>query len=414
MTDPAPPTADPLQLAYLVNQYPAVSHSFIRREIQELERQGMPVLRLAFRGYDGVTVDENDRREQQLTRYIYGPGAVGRLLGHAIALGVTRPLKVLRTLAATVRLGWRADRSMFAHIGYFLAACAVARICRAHGVDHLHAHFGSNPAAVAMLSAMLGGPRYSFTVHGPEEFDKPVALKLAEKVAGAAFVVAISSFGRSQLLRWIAPEDRAKVQVVHCGLQDGYGDGASAVDPGNDRFVCIGRLSEQKGHSVLIEAWRLLGERGIRPRLVLVGDGDLRPEIERAIADFGLGDQVDLAGWGSESAVRDALIDSRGLVLASFAEGLPVVIMEAMALGRPIATTYVAGIPELVRDGVDGLLVPAGDAVALADAIERLLAMDGATLSAMARAARERVTERHSIGTEVAKLVGLFASAGTP
>lgn len=407
MTD----AASPLRIAYLVNQYPAVSHSFIRREIQELERQGLPVLRLAFRGHDGVTVDAGDRREQELTRYIFGSGAVVRLLGHAVALAVTRPLKVLRTIAETITLGRRADRSMLAHFGYFLAACAVTRMCRAHGIDHLHAHFGTNPAAVAMLAKLLGGPRYSFTVHGPEEFDKAGTLKLADKVAHAAFVVAISSFGRSQLLRWVRREDREKVHVVHCGLQDGYGHGAPAVDPANNSFACIGRLSEQKGHAILIEAWRLLDARGIRPRLVLVGDGDLRPEIERAIAEYGLGDRIELVGWGDENAVRESIVASRGMVLASFAEGLPVVIMEAMALGRPVITTYVAGIPELVRDGIDGLLVPAGDAVTLADAIARLLAMDGTELSAMSDAARARVAGRHAIGTEAAKLSRLFAGA---
>lgn len=406
MTNPDQPTTPRPRIAYLVNQYPGVSHAFIRREIQELERQGFPVLRLALRGHD--VVDDNDRREQALTRYILGPGATMRLFGDALTAFVANPIRTLRALAATVRLSRRADRPVHVHLAYFLEACVVARICRANAIDHLHAHFGSNPAEIALLSALLGGPRYSFTVHGPEEFDKPVALKLAEKVAGSTFVVAISSFGRSQLLRWIDPADRSKVQVVHCGLQADYARTTTPVDPGENRFACIGRLSEQKGHSVLIEAYRLLKERGIRPRLVLVGDGDLRPEIERAIAEHGLGDQVELTGWGDEEAVRAALIGSRAMVLPSFAEGLPVVIMEAMALERPVITTYVAGIPELVRDGRDGLLVPAGDPAALADAIERVLAMDSARLAEMGRSARERVSERHAIQTEAAKLARLF------
>lgn len=406
MTNPPPPHGQRPRIAYLVNQYPGVSHSFIRREIQELERQGFSVLRLALRGHD--VVDENDRREQALTRYILGPGAAGRLIGSAIAAFVANPVRTLRALAATVRLSRRADRALHVHLIYLLEACVVARLCRTNGIDHLHAHFGSNPAEIALLSSLLGGPRYSFTVHGPEEFDKPVALKLAEKVAGSAFVVAISSFGRSQLLRWIAPADRSKVQVVHCGLQADYARATSAVPAGEDRFACIGRLSEQKGHSILIEAYRLLKARGIRPRLVLVGDGDLRPEIERVIAEHGLESQIDLTGWGDEEAVRAAITGSRAMVLPSFAEGLPVVIMEAMALERPVITTYVAGIPELVRNGVDGLLVPAGDAAALADAIEKLMAMDSEQLATMGRSARARVQERHAIETEAGKLARLF------
>ncbi len=409
MTKADQPNGTKPRIAYLVNQYPGVSHSFIRREIQELESQGFSVLRLALRGHD--VVDNNDRREQKLTHYILGRGAMPRLFGAAAASLLANPIRTLRALAATVRLSRRADRPLPVHLAYFLEACVVARICRAHGIDHLHAHFGSNPAEIALLSAMLGGPRYSFTVHGPEEFDKPVALKLADKVAGAAFVAAISSFGRSQLLRWVDARDRPKVQVVHCGLQAGYATTTRAVEPGEDRFACIGRLSEQKGHMVLIKAYRVLKERGVVPRLVLVGDGDLRDEIERSITDYGLENQVTLTGWGDESAVRDAIVGSRAMVLPSFAEGLPVVIMEAMALERPVITTYVAGIPELVRDGVDGLLVPAGDAAALADAIERTLAMSGVELAAMGKSARERVQIRHAIKTEAAKLAHLFETS---
>lgn len=401
------------RLAYLVNRYPSVSHSFIRREIQELENQGFTVLRLALRGHD--VVDDNDRREQALTHYILGSGATARLVGSAAAMVLSNPAGVLRALGAAFRLGRRADRPLHVQLIYLLEACAVARICRAHGIDHLHAHFGSNPAAIALLSSLVGGPRYSFTVHGPEEFDKPLTLKLAEKVAGSAFVVAISSFGRSQLLRWIDPSDRSKVEVVHCGLQADYARDTPPIGSNEDRFACIGRLSEQKGHVVLIEAFRLLKKRGACPRLVLVGDGDLRPEIERAIAGHGLESQIVLTGWGDEQAVRAAIIASRAMVLPSFAEGLPVVIMEAMALERPVITTYVAGIPELVRDGVDGLLVPAGDAAALADAVERLMTMDAAQLAEMGRTARERVGERHSIETEAGKLARLFEqSAGKP
>ena len=399
------------RLAYLVNQYPGVSHSFIRREIQELERQGYTVLRIALR--DHAVVDDNDRREQALTHYVLGPGRARRLIGGALAAFVGNPLRAVQAFVMALRLGRRADRPWPVHLIYFLEACVVQRMCRVHAIDHLHAHFGSNPAEVALLSAVMGGPRYSFTVHGPEEFDKATTLKLAEKVAGSAFVVAISSFGRSQLLRWIAPADRAKVHVVHCGLQADYAGSIAAIAPDEDRFVCIGRLSEQKGHQVLIAAWRELKARGLTPRLVLVGDGDLRPEIERAIAGYGLEKQAVLTGWGDEDAVRAAIIGSRAMILPSFAEGLPVVIMEAMALARPVITTYVAGIPELVRDGIDGLLVPAGDAIALADAVARVMAMDAAQLAAMGSAAQARVGERHAIATEVAKLAHLFDHGGS-
>ncbi len=400
----APPAP---RLAYLINQYPAASHSFIRREIRELERQGFTVLRIALRGGETIPVDQGDRQEQRLTRYILGAGK-WHIVRDTLVIAATRPLRFAGTLATALRLGWRADRPLPFHFVYLAEACSVARLCIADGTGHLHAHFGSNPAEIALLAAHLAGIPFSFTVHGPEEFDKPGPLKLAAKTAAARFVVAISSFGRSQLYRWIAPDDRQKVRIVHCGLQPDFVPADVPPPPAAPRLVCVGRLSEQKGHSVLIEACRILAASGVEFQLELIGDGDLRGEIEAAIARDGLGDRIALSGWGDEAKVREALLGSRALVLASFAEGLPVVIMEAMALRRPVVTTYIAGIPELVRDGVDGLLVPAGDAAALADAMARLLALGPDELDRMGAAGQARVLERHSIGTEAAKLAAAF------
>jgi glycosyltransferase involved in cell wall biosynthesis len=172
--------------------------------------------------------------------------------------------------------------------------------------------------------------------------------------------------------------------------------------------VCVGRLSEQKGQLLLIEAARLLAERGCGFELVLAGDGEMRSEIAAAIARAGLEDKVRITGWIDGAGVREEMLAARALVLPSFAEGLPVVIMEAMALHRPVISTYVAGIPELVRPGVDGWLVPAGDAAALADAMQDCLDAPAAALERMGAAAHKRVLERHDVDKAAAMLAGMF------
>jgi glycosyltransferase involved in cell wall biosynthesis len=279
---------------------------------------------------------------------------------------------------------------------------------RACGASHVHAHFGTNSAEVAMLAHALGGPPYSFTVHGPEEFDKAQALGIGEKVRRSAFVVAISSFGRSQLYRWLEHAQWGKVKLVHCGLEQAFHEDALTPPPSAPRLACVGRLCEQKGQLLLVEAAARLAARGLRFELVLVGDGELRGALEALIEKHGLASSVRITGWVGSAAVREELLAARGLVLPSFAEGLPVAIMEAMALGRPVLSTAVAGIPELLRAGENGWLVPAGDVEALATALEDFLSRTPQELAAMGEAARGRVLERHSIDREAAKLGALF------
>jgi glycosyltransferase involved in cell wall biosynthesis len=275
-------------------------------------------------------------------------------------------------------------------------------------VDHIHAHFGTNSATVALLCRSLDGPGYSFTVHGPEEFDKPEFIGLGEKVRHAAFVVTISSFGRSQLFRWTRHEDWWKLKVVRCGLDADHLHVPATPVPAAHRLVCVARLSEQKGHLLLVKAAARLAEQGVEYELLLAGDGPMRPEIERAIAQRGLQQRVRLAGLMGAEQVRDAIVGSRALVLPSFAEGLPVVVMEALALGRPVITSAVAGTPELVETGVTGWLVPAGSVEALVDALRAALDAEPSRLAAMGRAGAALVARLHDAAAEAAKLAALF------
>ena len=396
-----------MRIAYFINQYPKVSHSFIRREILALERQGFAVQRIALRGWDAELVDAEDESERSKTHYVL-QGGVQSLLMPVLQALRAQPRRFLAALWLSLRMGQRADRSWPYHLIYLAEACRLLPWLQAFGAEHVHAHFGTNSTEVVMLAQALGGPTYSFTVHGPEEFDKPQFIHLGEKVRRAAFVAAISSYGRSQLFRWVEHGHWAKVKVVHCGLERAFHDVPPVAVPALPRLVCVGRLCEQKGQLLLLEAARLLAAQAIEFELVLAGDGEMRAEIETLIADYGLQARVRITGWISSEQVRAEILAARALVLPSFAEGLPVVIMEAMALRRPVLTTYVAGIPELVRAGENGWLFAAGAVDELAAALADCLAQPAEVLQRMGEAAYQRVLERHDIDTEAAKLAALF------
>jgi colanic acid/amylovoran biosynthesis glycosyltransferase len=398
-----------LKIAYFVNQYPKVSHSFIRREILALERLGMSVERIALRGWDTETPDAEDRLERERTRYVLARGA-GALLLPTLRTLLRSPLRFLSALGLTLRVARGSpDRGLLYHLVYLMEACLILGWVREAGVAHLHAHFGTNSAEVAMLVNALGGPPFSFTVHGPEEFERP--LGLGEKIRRSAFVAAVSSYGRSQLYLRLPYIDWPKANVVHCGLERAFYEVSAVPIPEAPRLVCVGRLCEAKGQVLLVEAAAALAARNVRFELVLVGDGPLREDLERAIARHGLGERVRITGWLSSTQVRKEMLAARALVLPSFAEGLPVVIMEAMALRRPVLSTYIAGIPELVIPGENGWLFPAGSLDALVGALEACLAASAERLQRMGDAARARVIERHSIDTEARKLLDLFHGA---
>ncbi len=399
-----------MRIGYLVNQYPLTSHSFIRREIAALEAQGVEVLRFSLRPVREELVSAADRQEGKRTRAVLAEGVAGHALALA-ALAVSRPLALTRALVHAVRLGWRSDRGLLRHLAYLAEACVLARWLRRARVEHLHAHFGTNPATVALLCRDLGGPRFSFTVHGPEEFDKPEFIGLGEKIRRAAFVVAVSSFGRSQLCRWARYQDWAKLEVVRCGLDEEWLRAPPCAVPAEPRLVCVARLSEQKGHLLLVEAAARLAAEGLPFEIVLAGDGPLRGQVEDLIRRVGLEGRVRVAGWMSADEVRQAIVGSRALLLPSFAEGLPVVVMEALALGRPVITSAIAGIPELVQSGVTGWLVPAGSLESLVSAMRGALQASPARLAEMGRAGAALVAREHDAAKEARKLAGLFRSA---
>ncbi len=401
-----------VKLGYLVNTYPRASHSFIRREILALERLGVPVQRFAMRSDRAGLVDAADLAEDDKTLHLLQSGPLA-MLAQGSAWMIRHPMQSFRALRLAMHCGKRGAGGVagtggrLRHLIYLLEAACLAKIAAAQGITHIHAHFGTNSTTVAMLARALGGPAYSFTAHGPEEFDAPAALYLDLKIANSVFAVAVSSFGRSQLSRWTPPENWPKLHVIHCGIEPNRFAQTTAL-PTTPQLVAVGRMAGQKGFPLLIQAMATAIKSAPTLHLTLVGDGELRGEIETAIQHHALGAHVTLAGWQSESGVRAAIDQSSALILPSFAEGLPVVVMEAMAAARPIIATAIAGLPELVTPD-SGWLVPAGDAATLATAIVKLAQTPVATLTQMGLAARARVLVRHDIDTQAAQLLSLFS-----
>ena len=397
-----------MRVAYLINRYPAASHSFIRREIEAVEAEGTEVYRFSVRPAQIAELpDERDRAEVAKTVVLLRLGMFRLLLEmlQAMFRAPTRFLAAVRTALSGVE--WKPG-PVVRRAAYLAEAAALARRLRAQRVDHLHAHFGTNPAMVARIAGKLSGIPYSFTVHGPDEFDAPAALDLRGKIADSAFCVGISSYGRSQLMRWSAFADWTKIEVVRCGVDESFlAERDHSRLPDVPYLCAVARLSGQKGIPLLIEAAARLVNVGKSFRLTLVGDGEMRPEIEAMIHRLDLQDVVTITGWASSEKVIDHLLGSRAMVLPSFAEGLPVVIMEALALERPVVVTAIAGTPELV-DEQCGWLMPAGSIEALVEAMAAVIDAPIDRLAAMGRVGRERVLARHDSRANGRQLNALF------
>lgn len=414
----APCQRPDVKLAYLVNTYPQPSHSFIRRELQALERMEWHIHRFAMRSNRACLVDPADIAEDGRTEHVLKLGAIP-ILRRALPFALKRPRAAWRAFRLAMACGARGagkpagTGGRLHHLIYWVEAAWLAARCHELRLPHIHAHFGTNSTTVAMLAAEIGGLGFSFTAHGPEEFDAPLAYSLGEKVSRADFAVAISSYGRSQLCRWTPIAHWNKIYVVHCGIEPWRFPSPAPLPEGPLTLVAIGRLTEQKGFPLLVEAMALIGDDLPDLRLSLIGDGPFRALLESQIASAGLQDRITITGWLDEAGVRDHLARSHALVLPSFAEGLPLVLMEAFGAGRPVIASAINGVPELVTPET-GWLVPAGDPQAFADAIRQLAATPRATVQEMGLKARERVMTRHDITIEVEKLAALLASGGRP
>ena len=407
-------SAPPYPVAYLTGVYPKVSHSFIQREIAALRARGLRVLPCSVRRPPAGEIQGAEATEELARTYILFEEARQplRLVGAHLALLVHAPGRWF----AAARLAWRTAppglRGGLWQIFYFAEAGVLARYLQARGAGHLHNHLGDSSGTVAMLAAGMAGIPFSYTAHGPDLFFEPHRWRIDEKTAQAQFVSCISHFCRSQVMLFSDPACWGKLALIRCGVDpDRY------VRPSRDRsgkhVLFVGRLAAVKGVPFLLEAFARLRPRHPEARLTLVGDGPDRAALEARAADEELAGVVHFTGYLDQDAVAAVLAEADMLVLPSFAEGLPVVLMEALASTIPVIASQVAGVAELVRDGESGFLVPPGDVDSLADRLDRLLADPGLGRR-MGAAGRAQVLAQHDIAREAEKLAALFAAAAAP
>jgi len=406
-----------MKIAYLMNSYPMVSTTFIGREIAGLEAEGLKVDRYAIRRWDGTLVDPADLAEAARSDYLLEDGAA-KLIGGFLAEAVANPKGMLRAIKLWRRLlsaaGGAFGGGFARHAAYLLEAVALRRRIRRHPVAHVHAHFSSNAAAAAMMCRALGGPSYSFTVHGPDELFEPARASLGLKIEHAAFVACISHFCRSQCMIFAPPEAWDRLRIVHCGVRpDRYAPSPEALAARTGkRIVFVGRMSQIKGGPVLLEAFAAARKTHPEAELLLVGDGEQRPMLEEMTARLGLGDVVRFLGFRSQDDVRALMAEADILALASFAEGVPVVLMEAMASGLPVVASRVAGVGELVEDGVSGFAVHAGDVESFGARFAELL-NDADLRARMGAAGRAKVAAEFDLDAETAWLGRLIRGAAS-
>jgi glycosyltransferase involved in cell wall biosynthesis len=399
-----------MTVAYLLNTYPVPSATFIRREIEALETTELDIKRFAVRRWDGTLVDEADKAEQAKVHYLLDSNHA-RLFGSLLKEILFNGAGILRASPAWYRLIRNAKGGFVRHCAYFMQAAYFRQQSAKLNIEHVHAHYGTNAAAVAMLSRLLGGAPYSFTAHGPDEFNNPEMLSFGEKINHASFVVAISNYCKAQMRDLSYSDDDAqKIQVARCGIGLEDFQFSPMIQPNNHQIVCVGRLCPQKGQIHIPLAASRLRREFPDLRITLVGDGESRAVIAAKIAEHGVEDIVLLHGWASNAEVRRMISESRALLLPSYAEGLPIVLMEALALGRTAITTKIAGISELVDDECGWLIEP-GDETQLVDALRECLLSSPEKLAGMVRIGRARVETSHDRKSLATSLRRLFQTA---
>lgn len=395
----------PATIGYLTSAYARASDSFIRSEVEELRALGYVVHTFSIRRpAESAIVSEEIRRERAGTQYVLVPENAARLAFASSRALVCSPAALIDALRLARRCSPPGIKAKIWSLAYVVEACFLASQLIRCKVEHLHNHIGEGSATVAMLAARLAGITFSVTIHGPGEFDHPRSLALDEKIERATFTAAVSDYGRSQLLRWARPRDWPKVKIVRCGVDARFLAPSLKPAPSQPRLVCVGRLVAEKGLLTLMEAVRALTDTESFFEVVIIGDGPMRRTIEKAIEDYGIGHRVIMRGWTSAEEVRNEILRARAFVLPSYAENLPVAIMEALALSRPVISTYIGGIPELVRDGVCGWLVPAGSVTALTHAMREALRAPPDKLKHMGEAGAALVAHHHNAKTQAAKL----------
>ena len=397
------------RLGYLVSRYPAISHTFILREVLELQRLGFQIEPASVNPPDrpaaGLTEDE--RGEAARTFYIKDQGAAGAA-GAALTCLLRAPGRFFSTLLRALSLGGPDFKKLSYQVFYFAEACLLAEWMRSRRLGHLHVHFPTPAAMAGLLATRLTGATLSITVHGPDEFYDAPGFRLTEKIQACLFLCAIGYYARSQLMKLSDPSQWDKVEISPLGVDvELFSPRPFRERPERFEILCVGRLVPAKGQHVLLQAASMLRAHGRDFLLRFVGDGPDRASLEREASGRELAAHVRFEGPVNQDRIREYYSTADAFAIASFAEGIPVVLMEAMAMRIPCVTTWITGIPELIRNGEDGLLVAPSDAEGLASALERLMD-DAALRQRLGESARKRVEERYNLRNNVERLAAIF------
>ena len=408
-----------MKVAYFTGRYPSISHTFILREASALRARGVDVVPFAvWRSAPEELLTSPDRNEAKRTYALLPPRPWDWVRAHVRALRTSRRAYAASLLRAR-RLSQPTPRGIAMGLLWFGEAMVLWDRCRRIGLEHIHAHLNGTAPAVALVAASYGrcagsGPAsWSLTVHGPTEFYDVERERLEEKVRSATFVVCISDFARSQLMGLVEESHWEKLKIVHCGVDPAAFPMERARDNGAARgpvrLLSVGRLVQVMGQAVLLRALRELSDRGIAFEATIVGDGPKRADLVRLASELDIQDQVEFMGAIGQDRIRWYYANSDIFCLSSFAEGVPVVLMEAMATGLPVVAPAVMGVAELVEDGVSGSLIRPGRADLLADAVQRL-AEDPAARVALGEQGRRKIVEEFDIGASADALLDLYSS----
>ncbi|MBD2778373.1 glycosyltransferase family 4 protein [Iningainema tapete] len=398
-----------MKIAYLTGQYPRATDTFIQREVITLREMGVDVHTFSIRRTgDEHMVGVEQKLERDRTFYILPPNPINLLLAH-LSILLASPKKYLQAIKLALSTSQPGLQGAIYQLFYFLEAGILAQQIKARQIVHLHNHVAEASGTVAMLAALMGNFTYSFTLHGPYIFFRPYQWRLDEKIKRALFICCISHYARSQGMIF-APQDKwNQMHIIHCGIDPALFDVVSHNQFGK-RLLFVGRLAAAKGLPILLESLAILTQKHPDILLTVVGDGPDREKLEQMTTDLGLSNNVKYVGYKSQAEVRDYFQQTDIFVMSSFAEGIPVVLMEAMAAGVPVVATQIAGVSELVENGVNGYLVPPGDIVIMAEKIEILLS-NSDIRAAFGTSGRAKVEKEFNIHHEVARLHQIMKSA---